>query len=100
MPGLGSVPVIGHLFRSENRRRVKSNLMVFLRPVVIRAQDTADSLTIDRYEAIRALQKDGQPTPSFVVPVNEAPVLPPLAPPPASAPVPAPLGETTPPARP
>jgi general secretion pathway protein D len=91
VPGLGSIPLVGHLFRSENRTRIKSNLMVFLRPVVVRDGRAADSLTIDRYEAIRALQKDGQPQPSWVVPVNEAPVLAPQVAPPASGVVPAPL---------
>lgn len=92
IPGLSGLPVVGNLFRNEQRKRVKTNLMVFLRPVVIRDQATANSLTIDRYESIRALQQSGQPTPSVVIPVNEAPVLPPLQPQPA-APVPAPLGE-------
>jgi general secretion pathway protein D len=76
---------VGHLFRSENRRRVKSNLMVFLRPVIVRDGRGVDALTMDRYESIRALQKDGQPQPSWVVPVNEAPVLPPQAPLPAAS---------------
>ena len=55
--------------------------MVFLRPVVIRSQQAADAITLDRYDAIRAQQKDAQPTPSVTVPINEAPVLPPLRPP-------------------
>jgi Flp pilus assembly secretin CpaC len=38
VPGLGDIPVVGQLFRNENKRRVKSNLMVFLRPVVLRNQ--------------------------------------------------------------
>ena len=98
VPGLGSIPVVGNLFRSESRTRIKSNLMVFLRPVVIRDQPRADALTIDRYDAIRALQQTSQPKPSFLLPVNEAPVLPPMrapdAPPPVT--VPPPLGETAP----
>jgi general secretion pathway protein D len=93
VPGLGSIPVLGHLFRSENRTRTKSNLMVFLRPVIVRDGRSVDALTMDRYESIRALQKEGQPTPSWVLPVNEAPVLPPQVPAPAASGVvvPAPL---------
>ncbi|MEF7616399.1 type II secretion system secretin GspD [Aquincola sp. MAHUQ-54] len=92
IPGLSNIPVVGNLFRNEQRKRVKTNLMVFLRPVVIRDQATANSLTVDRYESIRALQQNGQPRPSIVIPVNDAPVLPalPVAP---AAPVPRPLGE-------
>jgi general secretion pathway protein D len=98
VPGLGSIPVVGNLFRSESRTRIKSNLMVFLRPVVIRDQPRADALTIDRYDAIRALQQNSQPKPSFLLPVNEAPVLPPMKAPDAPLPasVPPPLGETAP----
>ena len=39
VPVMGDLPVIGGLFRNENRQRNKTNLMVFLRPMVIR--DTA-----------------------------------------------------------
>jgi general secretion pathway protein D len=36
IPGLGDLPIIGNLFKSSSRTRKKSNLMVFLRPVVVR----------------------------------------------------------------
>jgi general secretion pathway protein D len=80
VPGLGSLPIIGNLFRNETRNRVKSNLLLFLRPVVLRSQADADRLTVDRYDAIRAMQEARQPEPSVLVPVNEAPVLPALQP--------------------
>ncbi|TDM05396.1 MAG: type II secretion system protein GspD [Ideonella sp. MAG2] len=80
VPGLGSIPIIGNLFRNETRNRVKSNLLLFLRPVVLRNQADADRMTMDRYEAIRAMQEARQPEPSVLVPVNEAPVLPALQP--------------------
>jgi general secretion pathway protein D len=65
---------------------------------VIRDQPRADSLTLDRYESIRALQQGSQPRHSIVVPVNEAPILPPLRAPdePMPPPAPRPLGETPP----
>jgi general secretion pathway protein D len=95
VPYLGDIPVLGNLFRLDNRSRSKSNLMVFLRPVVIRSQQAADAVTLDRYDSIRAQQKESQPTPSLTVPINEGPVLPPLRPLPADpapalAPAPAP----------
>lgn len=91
VPGLASIPLLGHLFRSENRKRVKTNLLVFLRPVVMRTQADADALTLDRYEAIRAQQQARQPRPSSVLGINESPLLPPRpAVPSASAPAPAP----------
>jgi hypothetical protein len=58
VPVMGDIPVVlGNLFRSENRSRKKTNLMVFLRPVVVRDSMTSDALMLDRYEAIRALQQ-------------------------------------------
>ena len=78
VPILGDIPVLGALFRTDNRSRTKSNLMVFLRPVVIRSQDAANALTLDRYDSIRADQKELQPTRSIAVPINEAPVIPPM----------------------
>ena len=84
VPFFGDVPVLGNLFRSESRNRRKSNLLVFLRPVVIRDAQTAESLTLDRYEAIRAQQKDSQPERSRVLPINDAPVLPPMVAPPGT----------------
>ena len=61
---MGDIPVVGALFRSENRTRNKTNLMVFLRPIVVRDNATSDALMMDRYEAIRALQQTTQPAPS------------------------------------
>ena len=85
VPLLGDIPLIGALFRSDNRKRLKSNLMVFLKPVVIRTQKDATDLSLDRYDSIRALQKDAQPERSRVIPINDAPVIPPLRPPPGAA---------------
>jgi general secretion pathway protein D len=76
VPGLSSIPVLGNLFKAQNRRRVKTNLLVFLRPIVMRTQADATQLSLDRYDAIRALQQANQPKPSVLVPVNGAPVLP------------------------
>ncbi|MDP2162878.1 MAG: type II secretion system secretin GspD [Hydrogenophaga sp.] len=87
VPGLGDVPLFGNLFKSEKRSRKKTNLMVFLRPVVLRDARETSNLTLDRYELMRALQIDGQPKPSGVLGVNEAPVMPPQRAPAALLPV-------------
>ena len=76
VPGLGDVPFFGNLYKSEARARKKTNLMVFLRPVVIRDAAASDTLSLDRYEAMRGAQQQGQPVQSNLVPINEAPVLP------------------------
>lgn len=78
VPLLGDLPVLGNLFKSERRNRKKTNLMVFLRPVVIRDIRQSDSLAQDRYELMRAAQIQQQPKPSNVLDINEAPALPEL----------------------
>ena len=79
VPGLASIPLLGNLFKSEARSRKKSNLMVFLRPVVVRDAISTEAFSTDRYEMMRGAQQQAQPLPSVMVPINEAPVLP-LAP--------------------
>lgn len=77
VPGLADLPLIGALFRSETRARKKTNLMVFLRPVVIRDAAAAESLSMGRYEQMRAAQQAAQPAASAVLPNQASPVLPP-----------------------
>jgi general secretion pathway protein D len=90
VPGLGDVPLFGNLFKSETRSRKKTNLMVFLRPVVLRDASATDSLTMDRYELMRATQQGAQPAPSLSVPVNAGPVMPTAPIPRAEQPTPKP----------
>ncbi|MDD2545384.1 MAG: type II secretion system secretin GspD [Burkholderiaceae bacterium] len=79
VPLLGDVPVLGNLFRNQARSREKTNLMVFLRPVVIRDAATSTAVSMDRYDQIRGMQERSQPSDSTVLrSVNGAPVLPPL----------------------
>lgn len=57
VPLLGDIPWIGSLFKYETRNRKRTNLMVFLRPVVLRDEKSAAAITSDRYEYIRNLQQ-------------------------------------------
>lgn len=79
VPGLGDVPFFGNLFKSEARSRKKTNLMVFLRPVVVRDAGATERLSVDRYDMMRSGQRDSQPLPSSVLRINEAAILPALA---------------------
>ncbi len=85
VPGLGDVPVVGQLFRYDNRRRVKTNLLVFLRPVVLRDANAAYNVTADRYDYIRQLQGDSRLPNRFGLPDVRPGELPPMTPPPAPA---------------
>ena len=60
VPGLGDIPIFGNLFKNDKRNRKKSNLMVFLRPVVLRDGRQTESLTMDRYELMRGNQAQQQ----------------------------------------
>lgn len=78
VPLLGDIPVVGALFRSQSRQKTRTNLMVFLRPIVMRDAATSNAVSLDRYETIRAQQRSEQPRNSWITPINESPVLPPL----------------------
>ena len=78
LPGLGNIPVIGALFKNESRSRKKTNLMVFLRPVVVRDATGTQQLSNDRYEQMRSGQQNAQPAASVLVPINESAVMPAL----------------------
>jgi general secretion pathway protein D len=76
VPGLSDVPFFGNLFRAESRSRKKTNLMVFLRPVVVRDGAATGGLSLDRYEQMRGAQIQAQPGTSPGLPAMGAPVLP------------------------
>lgn len=77
VPGLGRIPVLGALFRSDTRNRAKTNLMVFLRPHVVRDPAAGQRLTRDRYDFMRNAQASVQPMSSWALPDMQAPQLPP-----------------------
>jgi len=76
VPGLGSLPVIGSLFRYDTRKRTKTNLMVFLRPYVVRDANRSASVTMDRYDYMRRAQGVVQPGEHWALPDMQAPMLP------------------------
>ena len=90
VPGLGNMPFFGNLFKSESRRRNKTNLMVFLRPVVVRDGAATEALSRGRYELMRIDQQGFQPVATSTLPISGSAVLPALsaetqpAPPPAT----------------
>ncbi|WP_233851837.1 type II secretion system secretin GspD [Paraburkholderia sp. HD33-4] len=56
VPLLGDIPWLGQLFRSEQKTRDKTNLMVFLRPVILADRDTTQAVTANRYDYIQGVQ--------------------------------------------
>jgi len=80
VPGLGDLPLIGRLFKSESRSRNKNNLMVFLRPVVVRDGAATEALSRGRYEQMRIHQQGFQPEATSTLPISGSAVLPALSP--------------------
>ena len=80
VPLLGDIPWLGQLFRSESRERKRTNLMVFLRPIVMRDADSSARFSQERYEQIRGQQQQSQPTPNLMLPIDATPMLPALPP--------------------
>ncbi|OYU32248.1 MAG: type II secretion system protein GspD [Comamonadaceae bacterium PBBC2] len=88
VPGIGDIPFLGNLFKAETRSRKKTNLMVFLRPVVVRDGAATEALSLGRYEQMRLNQMSNQPAATTAMPIEGAAVLPSLTPvvPPATKP--------------
>ncbi|GAB2706231.1 type II secretion system secretin GspD [Comamonas sediminis] len=78
VPYLGDIPGIGALFRSDTRSRKKTNLMVFLRPVVMRDAAATQQVSMDRYELMRGAQIAAQPEQSTRVPINDSSIITPM----------------------
>ncbi len=80
VPLLGDIPIIGFLFRSENTTKSKANLMVFLRPSILRDHKDAAFVTSEKYNYLRGIEsgaynrEDG----SFGLLDESAPRLPPM----------------------
>jgi len=85
VPGIGDIPLFGNLFKAETRSRKKTNLMVFLRPVVMRDGAATEALSMGRYEQMRLTQQASQPVGNTALPVQGAAVLPEMTPAPAAA---------------
>jgi general secretion pathway protein D len=77
IPLLGDIPGLGWLFTYSTRSRSKTNLMVFLRPTVLRDAQRAESLTGGRYDYIIGEEKKAAPPHRPPLPDMEPPTLPP-----------------------
>jgi general secretion pathway protein D len=79
VPLLGDIPILGNLFKYRSSQKTRKNLMIFLRPVILRDADSANKVTRPRYNQIRELQLGrGKKVP--LLPDVKPPVLPVLPP--------------------
>lgn len=56
IPLLGDIPVVGNLFRSKAKSRTKTNLMIFIRPTILRTPEDTRRVTEQRYGYLRLQQ--------------------------------------------
>jgi general secretion pathway protein D len=80
VPLLGDIPLVGWLFRYETRKSNKTNLMIFIRPSILRTALASQGLTQDRYEYLRNQQELSQLPWNLILPSMPAPVSPELKP--------------------
>lgn len=78
VPGLGDIPLLGRLFRHRRTDSVKRNLMVFLRPRIMRSPEEGQGVTQRRYERIRRNQERARQEATGAVPTEQMPLLPEL----------------------
>lgn len=80
VPLLGDIPIIGFLFRTQNTTKTKANLMVFLRPTILRNQKDAAFVTNEKYNYIRGIESEAydEEDQSFGLLDGAAPRLPPM----------------------
>ena len=80
VPFLGDLPLLGFLFQNNHTKIVKKNLMVFLRPVIMRDPEKASLFTNDRYNDLRNNQQESGKKGILLMPNEHAPILPELKP--------------------
>ncbi len=90
VPGLGAIPIIGNLFKSRSGSRQKKNLLVFIRPSIMRDADATESASEARYNEVRQAQHDLNGGHVTLLPGQKQPVIPAIPqgialPPPADA---------------
>ena len=76
VPVLGDAPWIGNLFRYDTRKRTKTNLMIFLRPTVLRESGQTNTFSNERYRALGVEQQAVNPVPRVMLPEMTNPGLP------------------------
>ncbi len=80
VPLLGDIPLLGGLFRYETRLRSKTNLMVFIRPYVMRSQASYEALSRERYGQVRDAEGEAKLPSNLLIPIEGGPQLPELKP--------------------
>ncbi|MDI9336442.1 MAG: type II secretion system secretin GspD [Gammaproteobacteria bacterium] len=78
VPGLGNLPILGALFKNENRNRTKQNLMVFLKPTILRNPSDVQDALEQKYNLFRDTQLSQEKSASTLLPISNDLILPKL----------------------
>ena len=84
VPGLGAIPILGNLFKSRSTSRQKKNLMVFIRPRILRDDVQTESLSEGKYNSMRSEEKALDKGKIPLLPGQKQPLIPAPPPPPES----------------
>jgi general secretion pathway protein D len=95
VPVLGAIPLLGNLFKSRSGSRQKKNLLVFIRPKILRDADATETTSEGRYEEVRDEQKKLGKGHINLLPGEKQPVIP-VIPPKSALPPPSPPAITNP----
>jgi general secretion pathway protein D len=76
VPVLGSIPVLGHLFRHQRSTKVKTNLLIFIRPTIIRDDRVLTGATAEKYRTIRQQQANFTRNRGLLIRERDIPVIP------------------------
>jgi general secretion pathway protein D len=77
VPLLGDLPLLGALFRFDQRQRTKTNLLVFLKPSIVRSTASGRELTAERYDWVKQTEQEMVPEPRYFWHDDTIPELPP-----------------------
>jgi general secretion pathway protein D len=80
VPGLAAIPIIGNLFKSRSGSRQKSNLLVFLRPKILRDQRATEATSESKYNEIRGEEESLHKGKITLLPGEKQPAIPPISP--------------------
>jgi general secretion pathway protein D len=78
VPGLGAIPLIGNLFKSRSGSRMKSNLLVFIRPQIMRDAQAIEDISKQKYDGIRQQEKNIDNGHIMLLPGQKQPSIPPI----------------------
>jgi len=76
VPVLGAIPLLGNLFKSRSGSRQKKNLLVFIRPKILRDADATEAVSEDKYNGMRQDQRNLNHGKITLLPGEKQPVIP------------------------